>query len=137
MVYEIKRLSVWSVAKVSFVLGGLFGFLMGLLFWMFAGLLAQTPLSEFGDVEGLNGFGAMGAMLPFLMAVFYAVAAMLFNGLMAGVYNVLSGVVGGIECTLAVPVSPYAMAPPQAPPSLPQVVPPPAPPPPGHYGAPS
>ena len=41
MNYEIKRISIWSVAKVSFVLGGVMGFVLGMFFWMFASMVAQ------------------------------------------------------------------------------------------------
>ena len=121
MNYEIKRINIWSVAKVSFVLGGVLGFVLGLFFWMFASMIAQLPLEEFGDMDGMEGLGAMGIMLPFMMAVFYGVAAMIGNALMAGIYNILSSVVGGIELTLAQPpqpvyAAPQPTAPPQAPP---------------------
>lgn len=132
MNYEIRRLNIWSVAKVSFVLGGVFGFLAGILLWMFADMLSRLPLAELGDMEGTEGLGGFGAVLPFLLAMFYGVAAMLVNAVMAGVYNVLANLVGGVECTLAVPPSPYA---PGTPPVMP--VPPSAPPPasaPGPYG---
>jgi uncharacterized BrkB/YihY/UPF0761 family membrane protein len=130
MVYEVKRLNVWSVAKVSFVLGGVFGFLAGILLWMFADMIGQLPLSDFSDVEGAEGLGSMGAIVPFLLAVFYGVAAMLLNGLMAGIYNVLAGIVGGIECTLVAPPSPYMQ------PASAQTLPPVAPPPPPAAGGP-
>ena len=35
MNYEIKRFSVWSVAKISFVLGAVFGFIFGMFAWMY------------------------------------------------------------------------------------------------------
>jgi len=143
MNYEIKRINIWSVAKVSFVLGGVLGFVMGLFFWMFASVLAQLSLEEFGNVDGMAELGALGIMLPFMMAVFYGVGAMLGNAIMAGVYNLLAGMVGGVELTLAQSAQPaYAATPtyappppsaPQPPPTAPQPPPtapqPPSPPP--------
>lgn len=138
MVYEIKRLNVWSVAKVSFVLGAVFGFLAGLLLWMFADMLSQLPLSGLGDVEGGDGLGRLSAMLPFVLAVFYAVVAMIVNGIVAGVYNLLAGLVGGIELTLAPPQPAYAPPAMPQPPAVPPAA-PPGPPPasPDSWGTPS
>jgi hypothetical protein len=74
------------------------------------------------------------------MAIFYAFVFMIANALMAGIYNLMSGVVGGLEITLAVPPADPAAAwpapPPasqwtQAPPPPPA---PPAPPPPPAAG---
>ena len=128
MVYEIKKLNVWSVAKISFVLGALFGFLAGLLLWMFADMLSQFPLSDLGDVEGAGGLGRLSAMLPFVLAVFYAVVAMIVNGIVAGVYNLLAGLLGGIELTLAAPQPAYTPPAVPQPPAGPPVAPPEPPP---------
>ena len=128
MVYEIKKLNVWSVAKISFVLGALFGFLAGLLLWMFADMLSQFPLSDLGDVEGASGLGRLSAVLPFVLAVFYAVAAMIVNGIVAGVYNLLAGLLGGIELTLAAPQPAYTAPAVPQPPAGPPVAPPGPPP---------
>jgi len=139
MVYEIKRFSVWSVAKISFVLGAIFGFVAGLFVWMFAGLLTQIPLDEYGaGMEGMEGLSSMGIVLPFFMAVFYGIVSMVINAIITGVYNVLAGMVGGFEMTLeaqtpttvAYPQQAVATAPPVPPPTAvpPQPPPPPQPP---------
>jgi hypothetical protein len=133
MNYEIKRINIWSVAKVSFVLGGVLGFVLGLFFWMFASMLAQLPLEEFSSMDGMEGLGAMGIMLPFMMAVFYGIGAMLGNAIMAGVYNLLAGLVGGVELTLTQSDQPVYATPPtyvQPPPAPIQPPPTPQPPPP-------
>jgi hypothetical protein len=119
MVYEVRKLSVWSVAKVSFLLGGVLGFAAGLFFWMFAGLLSQLPMADLGDVDSMAGLKTMGAVMPFLLAMIYAVMLMIVNGLLAGAYNLLAGFVGGIECTLVQQpaYAPAWPAPPQGPPA--------------------
>ncbi len=103
MIYEVRKVSVWSVAKVSFVLGGVLGFCGGLFLWMFAGLLSQLPMSELGEPEAMEGLSNLGAMMPFVLGVLYAVLFMIMNSLLAGVYNLLVGMVGGIELTLVLP----------------------------------
>lgn len=128
MKYELKNLGLWSVAKISFVLGAIFGFLLGLLLWMVTGLLQSLPFQE---LSGEVGLGAAGATLPFIMAVVYGVMSMVANTIMAGIYNLLAGFVGGVELTLALePVPPPAVpawTPPPA--ATPPPPPPPAPPP--------
>lgn len=143
MIYELRKVSVWSVAKVSFILGGALGFVGGLFLWMFAGLVSQVPLPDYGDAGSFEGLGGLGAALPFFMSIFYAFAFMIANGIMAGIYNLMSGVVGGLEVTLAVPAdlpaapwpgpatpqppqAHWSQAPPQQPPPPPPA--PPAPP---------
>lgn len=118
MNYEIKKLNIWSVAKVSFVLGGVLGFCAGLFLWMFAGLISSLPVSELSEPEAMEGLSSLGAMMPFALAVFYAVMLMITNGILSAVYNLLGGMVGGIELTLVAPPPPQmptSWAPPVAP----------------------
>jgi hypothetical protein len=122
MTYELKNVGLWSVAKISFVLGALLGFLIGLLLWMVSGLLQSLPFQE---LSGEVGLGAAGATLPFILAVLYGVMCMVGNTIMAGIYNVLAGFLGGIDLTLA----PMAVAPPPAPAWTPPAAPAPGPPP--------
>jgi len=125
MTYELKRISVWSVAKISFVIGAVFGLVIGFFIWMAAGLLGTLPLSDMpGEMGGGRFLGAMGAIAPFFLAVFYGVVSMIANAIMTAIYNVFSGFFGGIEVNLV------AQAPPQsAPPAYgTQQAPPPAPP---------
>ena len=71
MNYEIKRLSVWSVAKISFVIGAVVGFIFGMFAWMFAGLLSQVALDEYvnvlawlGRIQALPGYVGMVGIEP-------------------------------------------------------------------------
>jgi hypothetical protein len=131
MNYELKRVGVWSVAKISFVLGAILGFVAGLFLWMVMSVMQALPIEDMAGMEGMGALGAMGVMMPFFLAVFYGVASMIVNSIMAGVYNLLSGFLGGLELTLAANVpapsyAPYAAPPP--PPAPPTWAPPPSPP---------
>ena len=89
MMYEIKRFSIWSVAKISFVLGAIFGFVGGMFVWMFAGLLSQIALDEYGaGMEGMEGLSGMGIVLPFFMAIFYGILSMVVNAIITGLYKI-------------------------------------------------
>jgi hypothetical protein len=155
MNYEIKRFAIWPVAKISFVVGAILGFLIGGFFWMVSGIISQIPFEDFGsDATGIESLGAMGIVLPFFMAVFYGVLMMVGNVIFTGLYNVLAGFVGGVEVELAqtgtpaypqpapgpvyatAPPAPIAPPPPTAPPQPPQPPPPPtgSPPPPPPAG---
>jgi len=121
MKYELKSLGLWSVAKISFVFGVLFGFLVGMLIWMVSGLLQSLPFQELsGDI----GLGAAGATLPFVLAIVYGVMSMVANTIMAGIYNLLAGFLGGVELSLIVEPPPAAPAPAWAPPPTPTAPPP-------------
>ena len=56
MKYELKHVGIWSVAKISFVLGGLFGLFMGMIFWMFGSLISQLS-SLGGGGSGMDDLG--------------------------------------------------------------------------------
>jgi hypothetical protein len=145
MNYELKRFGIWPVAKISFVVGAILGFLIGGFLWMVSGVLSQLPLEDFGgDVGGFESLGAMGVMLPFFMAVFYGVLMMVGNVIFTGLYNILAGFVGGLEIELAQADAPSypqpapgpvyaAVPPPISPPPPPQ---PPYQPPPPPAGSP-
>ena len=137
MNYEIKRFAIWPVAKISFVVGAILGFLIGGFFWIVSGIISQIPFEDFGsDAAGLESLGAMGIVLPFFMAVFYGVLMMVGNVIFTGLYNVLAGFVGGLEVELAQTGTPgypqpapgpvYAAAPPPPPPPPYHPPPPPA-----------
>jgi hypothetical protein len=130
MSYEVKRIGVWSVAKISFVLGAVFGLLAGIFVWMLSAVLVQIPFEEFGgDMEGLGLIGAMGIMLPFMMAIFYGVAGMITNAILAAMYNLMAGLVGGLEVTLGAAQGSVTTAPPAPPrPEAPHTFPPTSPP---------
>lgn len=146
MKYELKHLDIWSVAKMSFVLGGALGLFAGMFFWMFAGLIDQ--LSSFsGGGADMDGLGNMGVIMPILLAGMYGVMMMIMNVIMAIIYNLFASLVGGLEMTLnATPVATYAQQPapvvyatpqpqaPPAPPAPPPAAPGPSTPPPGTDG---
>lgn len=104
---EIKRIGIFSAIKTMFLLGGVGGFLMGIVQWMFllaiqragetlpAGLygLEQQGLSEVLDA----GIGALGIMLPFFGGFAGAVAGVFFAAILCGVYNLAARLWGGLE----------------------------------------
>jgi hypothetical protein len=103
MVYEIRRINVWSVMKVAFVIFAILGLIIGLfyfIFFMFMGQVMElaTP-DEFGGMTGYFS-GILGLFAVFFLAIFYAVFGSLMTALFAGIYNLMARGFGGIEVHL-------------------------------------
>ena len=102
MTYEIKKIDVWSVVKIAFILYGIFGLIFGLFYavilTMLGGILSQLG-GEFGEMSGLFT-GAVGIVTAFFMALFYAVIGSIFTAIFVWLYNVLAKLTGGIRFNL-------------------------------------
>jgi len=101
MTYEVKRIDVWSVVKIAFILGGIFGLLAGILYAMMlamiGGFLSQLG-GEFGAMPGLTG--AVGIVTIFFMVLFYAVVGAVITAIFTWIYNLLAKGMGGIRFNL-------------------------------------
>ena len=94
----IKRLGVWSVARVSAAVYGFFGLIAGAIF---------TAASLFGSLfAGMDGSDALpglifgiGAIVAF--PIFYGLMGMIGGALTAFIYNLVAGAVGGVEIETA------------------------------------
>ena len=91
----VRRLGVWSVARIYGALSGAFGLIAGailaLLSMVGAGLAARS-----GDAPAFLGpiFG-IGAIV--LLPVLYGAMGLAVGALSAVLYNLFAGMVGGIE----------------------------------------
>lgn len=102
---EIRKIDVWSTAKMFALLYGALGLIFGLIFGCFAAitLLAGTSASAaagldpgFGGLFG-TGIGLLYAVcLPFL----YAVMGFIFGAIITALYNLIAGWTGGIQMDL-------------------------------------
>jgi hypothetical protein len=92
----IRKIGIGSVVKVSGVLYGLLGLLIGLCVALFAvvGLGAAAASNE--DVPGWMGslFG-IGAIVIF--PIMYGVMGVIGGVLLAALYNLVAGITGGLE----------------------------------------
>ncbi|WP_342679570.1 hypothetical protein [Methanofollis sp. UBA420] len=92
---EIKRFGIISVAKISGVIYCVIGLIFGLLFALISILNMAAP-SDGGMVTA--GLGSVALLiLAFAIAVLYGILGFIFGGLIAWVYNVAAGWIGGIE----------------------------------------
>jgi hypothetical protein len=87
----IKRIAVVKLAIFQACMGVAFGVLAALLF-----MLAGSMLGSFGSHAAAAGMIGGVAMLIFL-PILYGVAGFVFGAIAAAVYNLIAGIVGGIE----------------------------------------
>ena len=111
MIYQIRRINVWSVMKVAFVVFAILGLIIGFFYAIFFAFLGQmmefAAPGEFGRMTGFFS-GVMGIFTAFFLALFYAVIGSLMSAFFVAIYNLLARTVGGIELHLEPPESPPA-----------------------------
>lgn len=102
---EVKRIGVVSMAKVMGVLYLVLSLLVALplaCFSLFSGSLFASAGFEDPETLGL-GFatGIVGALIyAICLPLFYAVIGFIAGAIIAFVYNILAGSIGGIELEL-------------------------------------
>lgn len=100
---ELKKIDVWSCIKISFILYGIFGLVVGIfyaiLLTFLGGVLNTFGGREFGSFGGLFT-GVVGIFMAFFLALFYAVIGAIFTAIFVWLYNVIAGAAGGIRLNL-------------------------------------
>ncbi len=108
MIYEMKKIDLWSVIKISLlvhlVIGLLFGLLMSAFFSFIFVLSDQLdPYQSFGN-SGFDpaSFGVFGGIL---IGLFYSLMIVIINGFIVPLiivllYNLMAGWVGGFKVHL-------------------------------------
>ena len=100
MTWELKKVDVWSVVKISFFIYGVFGFIFGLFYLVFFAFMGSILSQLGGDFSSLN-IGALGGLvgifLAFLLAIFYAVIGAIFSAIFGWIYNILAKLIGGLK----------------------------------------
>ena len=104
---EIKRIGLFSAIKTMFVLGGVGGFLLGIIQWMLLLMIQRAGESLPGGLSGFDqpgmselldaGIGALGLALPFFGGFAGAVAGVFFAAILGGIYNLAARLWGGLE----------------------------------------
>ena len=89
----IRSIGVFSCAKIMGALYGAIGFIMGAFFALFSMIgTAVAPDASVGIFSAMFGVGAV-----ILLPLFYGVLGFIGGVVTALLYNVVAGVVGGIE----------------------------------------
>lgn len=105
--WELKRIGVFSAVKTLFLVGGVGGFLCGIIEWAVLSVIfsigASGPLGDLLQNEtGMGqmmstGMGVMAILLPIFGGFAGAVSGVIFGFLMAGIYNIGARMWGGLE----------------------------------------
>ncbi|NOZ73477.1 MAG: hypothetical protein GXP38_16510 [Chloroflexi bacterium] len=101
----IRRITISSAFKVGAVLCGLLFLIFGFFFFLLPGLFGASLIGAImGDQGGMGAFG-MGAGTSILLylvgIVVYAVLGGIGFAIEAFFYNIVAGIVGGIEIELS------------------------------------
>ena len=129
MKYQLKRIDPWSACKITFLIAGVVGFVVGALYavliTLMASFIGMAGMSdgmpeEMGYIVGATGFIAVVAWI--VLTVLYAVLGALVVSLATWLYNLLAGAIGGVYVTFE-PV-PSVVPAPDATPAPPAAAPP-------------
>jgi len=94
---KLTQIGVLSFGKLMGAIYVGLGFIVGLLYGSIFFIMGGMALSE-GDDEGMMGLlGGCGALI--LAPLFYGILGFLFGLLMAWIYNLAAGRMGGLEMT--------------------------------------
>ena len=97
----LKRVGIWSVARMALALYGTSGLIAGILVALFSVVssgIAATQLAESGMPAWIGMLFGAGAVV--LLPLFYGVMGLIIGAIAAALYNVYSRLVGGIELDL-------------------------------------
>ncbi|KYK28292.1 MAG: hypothetical protein AYK19_21075 [Theionarchaea archaeon DG-70-1] len=95
---EIKKIGVFSMAKIEAALGAVIGFIVGIIWAIIAVFVrgfaevAGAPMRTAGPIFGVAAI--------VIMPLLYAVIGFIGGALIAFLYNVIAGWIGGIEIEL-------------------------------------
>ena len=99
----IRRIGVWSAARLYAGISGTFGLIAGVFFALMAtvGGMAGALSSDAGShgagllAGGLGALFGVGAII--LMPIFYGLLGLIGGSIVAALYNVFAGLFGGVE----------------------------------------
>jgi hypothetical protein len=118
--FEIKRIDLWSLFKIAFILYAVIGVLVGFCMLFFSLVMQGIGSSYMYDNE-FPGMGMLGGivgivMIPFL-AFLYGVIGSVFVTIGAWIFNIVCGMSGGLRFEAnTYDLTPSGAVPPAAPP---------------------
>lgn len=100
---ELKRVGVWSVAKISGALYAGIGLIIGAIFALISLLGAGLGAGLAGEGQGgapafLGALFGVGAII--FLPIFYGLIGLVGGAISGGLYNLFARLVGGIELQL-------------------------------------
>jgi hypothetical protein len=109
---QIKRMGVFSVAKIYAVITAVFGLIIGVIYGLITIIFGAAIMAgrDGGGVGGLSIIGGLVMMIAF--PIIYGIIGFIAGAIAALVYNVAAGFVGGVELELEAVANAYATPPP-------------------------
>jgi hypothetical protein len=89
---EVKSIDVMSLAKIKAV----FGIIIGLVY----GIMAAFIFGAMGMSRGVTGLEVFGVLSIVIFPIVFAIMAFVIGAIVAVLYNVIAGWVGGIRVDL-------------------------------------
>jgi hypothetical protein len=97
----LRRIGVWSAAKLNGVLYALVGLLIGIVVSLLS-VLGALATSEMSSETGFGAFPAMfigvGAIVA--LPILYGLFGLIGGAIGAAIYNIVAGMMGGLELEL-------------------------------------
>ena len=99
---QIKRMGVFSCAKIYSITMAAFGLIFGVIYGLFFMVVGGAMLAGGGRDSGAAGASGLviGLVMMIAIPVFYGILGFVMGAVGALVYNVAAGFVGGIELEL-------------------------------------
>ena len=91
----VRRIGVLSVGKIGGLVYATLGLIGGAIFAAFALLGGLAAMGEDEAVGALGMFFGVGAIV--VVPICYGILGALMGMLMAAIYNLVAGVIGGVE----------------------------------------
>jgi hypothetical protein len=100
--YELKKIDVWSLVKIIFVLSFCLGLVFGVFYLFIMVFVTQITGSLMGEFDtGVTEVGGFfGVFLVFFIAIFTSVFYTVVSAILAVLYNWISGFTGGLRVGL-------------------------------------
>jgi len=98
MRYELRRIEIWPVAKIVFILSLFLGVFIGILYGgVFALIAAISPTEEFMLEGGAMPLGGLVIIVIIAFSIFIPILYTVFSVIFVVLYNLIAGWVGGFR----------------------------------------
>ncbi|HEX6625663.1 MAG TPA: DUF3566 domain-containing protein [Pyrinomonadaceae bacterium] len=111
---QVKRVGVFSYAKITAVTNAAFGLIIGVIYGLIFMVVGGAIMAGGGRDTGAAGAGsiAVGLVIMVVFPIFTGVVGFIAGVIGALIYNVAAGFVGGLELEMENADAEYAAPPP-------------------------
>jgi hypothetical protein len=98
MRYELKRVEIWPIIKVVFIISLVFGFFIGIFYASIFSFISRlaTPFNGLSG-QDFSSFGGVGILfLVLICTVFITVINVITAAVFTAIYNLLATSIGGL-----------------------------------------